>query len=458
MNGPLLAFYGDDFTGSADVMEVLQWAGLRTVLFLDPPSASRLEDFPGLKAFGVAGCSRSMSPGEMDAELRPVLQQLLASKVPAVHYKTCSTFDSSPTVGSIGKAMELGQQIFGSRVIPMVIAAPNLGRYQVFGNLFARSGLDSPPFRLDRHPTMRQHPITPMDESDLRLHLARQTSMPVELVDALQLEQGFDQEADWQQKQGACLFDALYPRHLSLVGQVLNDWISQPPTKFLVGSSGIEYALTAFWQESGSHSILQAHAVQRPALTATKQLLVVTGSCSPVNDRQIDWALQRGFTELPIATEKLADEDLCLQEQQRLVASALKALRQGENIILHSARGPDDPRVKRTAEALQAQGLSPQQIQTHSGRILGPRLGRMMTMILEQYPLSRAAVAGGDTSGHIARELGIEALEAIAPVAPGSPLCRIHSRNFTHGMEFFFKGGQVGKDDVWTRMLHGSQD
>ena len=38
MTSPLLAYYGDDFTGSADVMEVLTWAGLRTVLFLEPPT------------------------------------------------------------------------------------------------------------------------------------------------------------------------------------------------------------------------------------------------------------------------------------------------------------------------------------------------------------------------------------------------------------------------------------
>ena len=65
---PLLAYYGDDFTGSTDVMEALQWAGLRAVLFLDPPGPERLAKFDGLKAFGVAGWSRTMSPAEMNRE------------------------------------------------------------------------------------------------------------------------------------------------------------------------------------------------------------------------------------------------------------------------------------------------------------------------------------------------------------------------------------------------------
>jgi uncharacterized protein YgbK (DUF1537 family) len=37
-NGLLLAFYGDDFTGSTDAMEALAISGYRTVLFLEPPT------------------------------------------------------------------------------------------------------------------------------------------------------------------------------------------------------------------------------------------------------------------------------------------------------------------------------------------------------------------------------------------------------------------------------------
>ena len=76
MTTPLLAFYGDDFTGSTDVMEVLQWSGIKTVLFLDPPTPNQLKRFPNLRAFGVAGLSRAMSPEEMESDLKPALEQL----------------------------------------------------------------------------------------------------------------------------------------------------------------------------------------------------------------------------------------------------------------------------------------------------------------------------------------------------------------------------------------------
>ena len=99
----LLAFYGDDFTGSTDAMEALALSGLRTVLFLAPPTPDLLQSkFPDLRCVGVAGTSRAMSPGEMDVELKPVLRELWSVGAPLLHYKVCSTFDSSPTVGSIG--------------------------------------------------------------------------------------------------------------------------------------------------------------------------------------------------------------------------------------------------------------------------------------------------------------------------------------------------------------------
>src|SRR6185436_2640646 len=97
----LLAYYGDDFTGSTDVMESLARAGVKTVLFLEPPTKAQIARFPGLLAFGIAGGSRAMSPKQMERELPRAFKALKASGASIVHYKTCSTFDSSPKVGSV---------------------------------------------------------------------------------------------------------------------------------------------------------------------------------------------------------------------------------------------------------------------------------------------------------------------------------------------------------------------
>ena len=46
----LLAFYGDDFTGSTDALEFLSRAGAKTVLFLDNPSQELLSQFQDRKS------------------------------------------------------------------------------------------------------------------------------------------------------------------------------------------------------------------------------------------------------------------------------------------------------------------------------------------------------------------------------------------------------------------------
>jgi uncharacterized protein YgbK (DUF1537 family) len=58
----LYTFYGDDFTGSTDVLETLALAGIPTALFLTPPTPADLDHFPNLQALGIAGDSRSRTP------------------------------------------------------------------------------------------------------------------------------------------------------------------------------------------------------------------------------------------------------------------------------------------------------------------------------------------------------------------------------------------------------------
>ena len=434
-------------------MEVLQWSGLETLLFLAPPEPSQLEAHPNLQAIGIAGWSRSMSPGEMEEELPKAFRRLTETGAPIIHYKTCSTFDSSPQVGSIGKAFDLGQDLFGTQTVPILIGAPQLGRYTVFGNLFARSGLDSKPFRLDRHPTMTRHPITPMTEADLRLHFAEQTERSVELFDVNTLhskDPHLPLEALVKEGHAGILFDVLYPEHLSTIGSLIEHLAQASHPLFTVGSSGIEYALTAAWDPKGKH-------LHRPVFGSTDQLLIMSGSCSPVTQGQNQEAIDRGFVDLPIATDQLLNEKESALELDRCVDQALKALKAGHSALLHTAMGPSDQRIQRTNQVLKQRGYTGLDLQQKSGRLLGPLLGQIMKQILSAYPLPRIGVAGGDSSGYIARELDIIALRAKAPLAPGSPLCSMLASGPLDQTEVIFKGGQVGHPDLWLKLLHGTQ-
>jgi uncharacterized protein YgbK (DUF1537 family) len=220
-----LAYFADDFTGATDALETLAQSGRRTRLFLDPPTPAQCA---GLEAVGVAGLTRSLAPDAMEAVLRPAFAALRTLNPRHVYYKVCSTFDSSPTVGSIGRAIEVGRAVFGGGVTPVVVAAPALGRYCAFGNLFARYGIgsDGPIYRLDRHPATSKHVVTPMTEADLRLHLAAQTTLRIGLVSLPSIEGDPERvhQAVLAQAGGGAeivFIDALTNTHLDLIGGAL---------------------------------------------------------------------------------------------------------------------------------------------------------------------------------------------------------------------------------------------
>ena len=467
----LLAYYGDDFTGSTDVLESLARAGLRTVLFLRPPTPKQLAKFPGLRAFGIAGGSRMMTPAQMQRELPPAFRALKASGAAFIHYKICSTFDSSPTVGSIGQAIELGRRVFGQGVTPLVVGVPILGRHVVFGNLFARSGLDSEPVRLDLHPTMSRHPITPMDEADIRVHLARQTKLPIQLIDVLTLDQAcaataadgrgrafpvlspYLDSAMAKATAPIILFDTLREAHLPVIGHLIASQRRPGSQLFCVGSSGLEYALIAHWRKAGRIARL-ARTDQRPA-TTRNQIITVSGSCSPVTDRQIRLAVEGGYVEVACDTGLLADPKGMMPAAADALTRARAALEAGQNVIFHTARGPLDPRradFERTAKS--GPGRTRAEKFANAGETLGKGLAFILESALRTTAAQRAIVCGGDSSTTVARALGIVALEFIAPAAPGGPLCRVHAPGrIAHGCEVVFIGGQVGRDSFFRELI-----
>ena len=83
--GVLLAFYGDDFTGSSAVMEVMTFAGLPAVMFVESPTAAQLQRFSSYRVIGIASIARAQSPGWMDAHLPAAFRALAELKAPVNH-------------------------------------------------------------------------------------------------------------------------------------------------------------------------------------------------------------------------------------------------------------------------------------------------------------------------------------------------------------------------------------
>ena len=440
-DGPLLAYYGDDFTGSTDAMEAMTAAGVPTVLFLATPSADMLARFPHARCIGIAGSSRGRSPAWMDAELPKAFAALAALRAPILHYKVCSTFDSSPAIGSIGRAIELGTRAMPGRWSPTIVGAPRLKRYQVFGNLFA--AVDGVGYRLDRHPTMSRHPVTPMGESDLRRHLAAQTTRRIELIDMLQLRQGMAaQRVDALAGDDVpiVLIDVLDEETLAEAGRLV--WQQRGDGLFSASSSGLQYALAAHWRESG----LLPKEPSLPERSAVSSIAVVSGSCSPVTATQIAWARANGFRTERLRLPNALAESMREAEIERVVAIATAALQQGTSPLIFSAEGPDDDAVTRFDQIAQQAGLA----RPDAARRVGATLAEVMKRLVDRSRPARIVIAGGDSSGEVASVLDILALTVTASLSPGAPLCRAWSANPERdGLEVVLKGGQIGAEDFF---------
>lgn len=439
-NTILLAFYGDDFTGSTDALEFLSRAGAKTVLFIEPPTEQQLAKYPKLNAFGVAGMTRSQSPQEMGKTLLPAFKNLKKSGARHVHYKVCSTFDSSPVTGSIGKAIDTGAGVFKNKFVPLLVAAPALGRYCLFGNLFAKMGIGSEGaiYRLDRHPSMSKHPVTPADESDLRLHLSQQTKKKIGLLDVLQLakqKKDITAAINKQVRAGAevILIDALSQDQLGIIGELIDGWAGKSQL-FSAGSSGIEMALGEYWNNK---KILEP-VPQWSHPGKAHPLLVISGSCSPVTAAQIEWAKNNGFEEVIIDVAKLHKDEK--KVAGAAIWEATVHLQKGKNVIVHSNGAVPGKKSKTVV----------------SSAVLGTTLGTIAREVAEQIPYQRLVIAGGDTSSYAARAMGIEAVEMIAALVPGAPLCKaIAPGSPIDGREVNFKGGQVGGENYFGILLNG---
>lgn len=406
MSKRFISFYGDDFTGSTDVMEALASHGIKTALFTRIPTPEEFEPFKDHEAIGIAGTSRSQTPQWMNENLPRVFEWLKSLGARFCHYKVCSTFDSSPEIGSIGRAIEIGLKTFNQPNVSMIIGAPQLKRYTFAGHLFA--AYQSQTYRIDRHPVMSKHPVTPMQESDLAIHLSHQTTQHVNLIDV------FDDKT--QIAAGEELL-ALGENYLP----------------FIAGSSGVEYALMKSLKNKRSTF---------PNLPSVEKLLVVSGSVSPTTERQIRHALQNGFGGIEVDALALSRSDK--GETARIIKLACEILEQGQSPLIYSALGSASDKG--------------QELNAMARQLLSSNLGDVAKHCITQFKLKRVVIAGGDTSSHALGQLNISALITRFPLAqtPGSPLCTAYSSdpNF-NGLEIAMKGGQVGHDDYFVRLKDG---
>jgi uncharacterized protein YgbK (DUF1537 family) len=241
-----------------------------------------------------------------------------------------------------------------------------------------------------------------------------------------------------EERPDAVLFDGLDSASLEKSAALI--WESRrTPQSFVVGSSGFTHAMMNYWRTRGWLDAPGAGAAAATPAHAADRIVVMSGSCSPATERQIQHALRSGFSGIRLNAAQLARTGSNGPYQEAVLSKALGQLSKGHSVILYSALGPLESG------------------QVHDRQALASEMGKLLRALIARSGVHRAVVAGGDTSSHAVRELEIAALTFLAPLAPGAPLCQAFAKGAqASGLELVLKGGQVGSDKFFEEVLRGA--
>jgi 3-dehydrotetronate 4-kinase len=387
----LLGCIADDLTGATDLALMLTRAGMRTVQVMGVPGPN--VNFDGFDAVVVALKSRTNPVEEAVSWSLASADALMNRGARQLFFKYCSTFDSTDK-GNIGQVAEALLAKAGSDIALACPAFPANRRTVYLGNLFVG---DLP---LAESP-MKDHPLTPMRDSNLVRVLQRQTRLPVGLVPHAVVDQGaaaiehaFASAARAGQR--FVVVDAIADRHLVDIGR------AAASHKLVTGGSGVAMGLPANFIAQGL--MKPASAVTRMKAPKGRQL-IIAGSCSEATRGQVKAAIAAGIPALEIDARAVASKTLSADS---IVEWAKKQPASAPVLIYSSA---DPARVA---------GIQKEFGREASGAMMETVLARTAQALCADG-FSQLIVAGGETSGAVVGALDVTAIEIGPEIAPGVP-------------------------------------
>ncbi len=417
MHKVFLGCIADDFTGATDLASNLVRSGMRVVQTIGIPTHALSED---CDAVVVALKTRTVSASNAIAQSLQALAWLQAQGTQQFYFKYCSTFDSTPE-GNIGPVAEALMEALGEDFTIASPAFPENGRTIFKGHLFVGDVLLSAS-------GMKDHPLTPMRNSNLVQVLQEQTKRQVGLIEYSTVTKGpvaIRQRIAQLKKQGIglAIVDTLSNEDLMKLGPALSD------LRLITAGSGVAIGLA---QNFGIESSNQA--AQLPKASGRKA--IVSGSCSVATNAQVAHFLATGGAGLAI-------NPLSLVQDQSVVDDVMQWVEQ---------QNPDHPiLIYATAEPESVRAVQSQLGVAKAGEMVEEALSSIAKRLVCQG-INQLVVAGGETSGACVKALGIESMRIGTAIAPGVPWCHASSPFAQAGsLHITLKSGNFGAEDFFTQ-------
>lgn len=414
----LFGAIADDFTGATDLAGLLARSGVHVSLRFgippEPATSSAPVEIIALKC-------RTSPVDEAVAEVLAALEWLKGAGAQRFYWKYCSTFDSTPQ-GNIGPVAEALMKALGTDRTIYCPAFPENGRSVFMGNLFVGEQplAESP---------MKDHPLTPMRDSNLIRLLSPQVSGKVGLINRLAVARGAEKVRSRFEELTAggiehVVVDAVADDDLTTIAEAFQD------LPLITGGSALASPLPHIWQRLG---LLEAGGAEHHGRAGDGQSIILSGSCSAMTNRQVKHYLRRG------------------QPAYRLDPIALAERGPSGALLWLSAQPRDStPIIYATAEPAAVRTAQKELGVERAGELVEYALGRCAVAALERG-FRQFVVAGGETSGTVAKALGVTRVDVGAEITPGVPWCYAESAG--QPVAIALKSGNFGTETFFTDAL-----
>lgn len=417
--GLKLGCIADDFTGATDLANNLVRNGWRVLQVMGVPAAQGQVALDDVDAVVVALKTRTIPAPEAVQAALAAQDWLLAQGAGQIYFKVCSTFDSTAQ-GNIGPVTEALADALKAPLVLVTPAFPDNGRTVFKGHLFVGD-------TLLHESSMRQHPLTPMTDSNLVRVLQAQSRRRVGLVEQRVVAQGPEaigrRTAELQREGcGLAIVDAISNLDLMHIGAALAQ------SRLVTAGSGVAIGLGA-----NVGLTVNARASELPPAQGLR--CAISGSCSAATLQQVAHFRAHGGACWMLDSMRLEAPQVLLDE---VFAWAGEWLARGP-VLLYSS-----------ADAAQVQAVQ----QRWGVEGAGARIEAFWADVaqgLVAAGVRQLIVAGGETSGACCVALGIRQLRIGPQIDTGVPWCHAPAEAGRPALHVALKSGNFGAEDFFQR-------
>lgn len=422
MSKIIIGCVGDDFSGSSDAASFLAGEGIKTLLFNGTPKDD-MEDFGEPTAVVIALKTRTQETSKAVSDTLKAFEWLRENGAEQLFLKYCSTFDSTRK-GNIGPVVDSILEKYNIKYTILCPALPVNGRTVVNGHLYV-NGI---PLN-ETH--MKDHPLTPMWDSDISKLMQPQGKYPCLKINYEMLEKSKEdilkaiEDFGRDKEHFYVIPDYIEGKHAKKIADVFGD------LQLLTGGSGLMTELSHRYK-----NIMGSKPENIPSLPDGRAI-VLAGSCSKATLEQIKDFKSRNGKYIKIDPMALMSGAQTKEEIWRYIELANE-----DAILVYSSDNPENVR--------EAQKAGPQV----TSQLLEQTTAYIAKKAVENG-FNRIIVAGGETSGAVTKILGYDSYLVGDSIAPGVPvMIPLKNKN----IRLVLKSGNFGQKDFFMRAIERTKE